>query len=178
VRKWNAILSAVILILFALHGILGAFSLFGTGIVIIQRLARVLFVLVALHGLICILLTVQSVKVWIGTGAPYTEENKSFWVRRISGVVILILMCFHMITFGAATGEMYGAAGFSIGKLVMQLVFIGAILTHIAGNSKPLFVALGNENSEKRTTNFLFVFSILLFIMAAGMIVYYVRCSL
>jgi putative Ca2+/H+ antiporter (TMEM165/GDT1 family) len=60
----------------------------------------------------------------------------------------------------------------------MQLVFIGAILAHIASNSKPLFVALGSENSKKRTINFLFVFSILLFIMAAGMIVYYVRCSL
>ena len=57
-RKWNGILSAVILILFLIHGILGGFQLLGSGHVISKMLSHTLLTLIMVHVLFGIILTV------------------------------------------------------------------------------------------------------------------------
>ena len=103
-RRINSLLTLLILVLFLLHGIFGAFQLFGIGATALKGLARAALTLTVVHALIGVKLTYDSIRVWRKTGAAYFRENRMFWTRRISGLAVLVLLVFHMLAF-SATGS-------------------------------------------------------------------------
>ena len=90
-RKSNSILTAVILVLFIIHGILGALNMIDVVVVITKVMAWVMVALIAVHVVLSCILTAQALKTWKVTGAPYFKENTLFWARRISGIADLIV---------------------------------------------------------------------------------------
>ena len=100
-RKWNAILTAAILVLFLLHGILGGFQLLGLGSTALKAVAWINVGLILLHTLLGCKLTFDSLRVWKKTGVGYFRENKLFWTRRIRGIAIMILLAFHLLAFSS-----------------------------------------------------------------------------
>ena len=90
-RKFNSILTAVILVLFIIHGILGALNMLDVVVVITKVMAWVMVALIAVHVVLSCILTAKAIKTWKVTGAPYLRENTLFWARRISGIADLIV---------------------------------------------------------------------------------------
>ena len=80
-RKFNAVLTALIMVLFLLHAVFGAMALVGVNYNALKMLARVCATLIIIHTVIGVKLTIDSLRVWKKTGAPYLRENGLFWAR-------------------------------------------------------------------------------------------------
>ena len=174
-RKLNALLTAAILVLCVLHGVLGSFQLLGWGTVTNKWLTHGLLTLAALHGLVSLKLTWDAVRVWKRTGAPYLRENALFWARRISGVALMVLLVFHVTAFSYAAEGAFRLRWFTAARLATQLLLVAALAVHVITNVKPALIAFGIRRLKPRAADLLFVLSLLLLLFAAALIVYYIR---
>lgn len=173
-RKWNAILSLAALILLLLHGILAGFQLIGPGGVV-KFLPRAALTLIAVHTVLGIKYTIDSLLVWRRTGAGYFQENRLFWSRRISGFAVVILLFFHVTAFGTANGGVFRLLWFTQTKLALQLLLTAAVAVHLITNLRPLMLSLGVRGGKKWLGDLLFIVSGLLLFMAVAFVIYYLR---
>ena len=174
-RRFNAILSAAILLLFLLHGVLGAFQLFGLGAATLRGMAYVLLTLVAAHAALTLKLTWDSVRVWRRTGAGYFRQNRLFWARRISGVAIMVLLAFHVTAFSYTTDGAFRLRWFDAFRLATQLLLLLSVAVHVIANVKPMLIALGIRRLRPRAADALFLLSATLLVMALAFVIYYAR---
>ena len=125
-RKWNTILSVLMLLIFMIHGIMGSFMLNGVGSSAGKLLAWIGVGILVVHTVIGVILTVQSLQTAKQSGKMYLKQNAIFWARRASGMAILILLLFHIGLFGKVKNEIFGtghhhdalvAAGHGLGDL-------------------------------------------------------------
>ena len=179
-RKLNGILTAVILVLFLIHGIEGVFQMMGlrpaSGFM--KAIAWVMMGLIAIHTLIGIKYTADTIQVWRRTGTGYFRENKLFWARRISGFAIMLLLVFHVTAFGDNSGEAYRLAYFGMAKLGCQLLLVLSIAVHVISNVRPMLISFGIRSLKERVPDILTVLSLVLLFMAAGFVIYYLRWRL
>lgn len=174
-RKANAILTAVIMVLLLLHGVLGSLSLIGAGETTLRVLSWITLGLVGVHMILGIILTAQSVKVWHKTGAPYFKQNHLFWARRISGLAIMILIAFHVTAFGGMNQGAFRLSYFGTFKLITEILLAVAILFHIITNVKPMLISFGIKKLKPKASDILFVVSILFVFFVAAYIIYFIR---
>jgi len=174
-RKLNAVLTAVVMILFLAHAILGGFQLLGVGSTAVKALAWSCVALIVAHTVIGIKLTADTLRVRKKTGVGYFRENTLFWARRISGFAVMVLLVFHLTAFGDRSGTQYRLQWFDTAKLVTQLLLTGTLALHILSNVKPMLISFGVRSLKERAGDILFILSVLLLFMAAAFIVYYIR---
>ena len=179
-RKANAVLSALIMVLFLIHGIEGSFQLMGfrassNGM---KALAWGLLALICLHTLIGIKLTWDSIKICKKTGVSYFKENKLFWARRLSGFAIMILIAFHVFAFGETVNGVYRLQWFTAFKLATQILLLLTVALHVLMNVRPLLIGLGIPSLKERVPDIWIWLSVLLVFMSVAFIVYYLRWNL
>ena len=174
-RKFNAILTAAILVLFLVHAILGGFQLLGVGSTAVKAVAWVDAVLILIHTAIGVKLTVDTLKVQKQTGVGYFRHNLLFWARRISGIAVMVLLFFHLTAFGSASGAAYRLQWFDTAKLITQLLLVLALALHIISNVRPMLISFGIRSLRERVGDILFILSVLLLFMAVAFIVYFLR---
>ena len=174
-RKFNSILTAVILIMFVIHGFLGALTMTDIAMVITKHMARVMVVLVAIHTVISCILTARAIKTWKVTRAPYFKENTLFWARRISGLAVMILIVFHMFSFMSTTSGTFTLPFFGGFQLAANILLVVSIAVHVITNVKPMLISFGIRSLKPRAGDILFVLSVLLVLFIIGFIIYYVR---
>ena len=176
-RKWNAIISAAVLVLFILHAVLGSLQLTGLGHTVLKPLAWIMVGLIAVHVILSTILTVGSLRVWRRTGTAYFRENRLFWARRISGFAILVLIFFHLTAFGHTVEGIYRLRVFDAARLTTQLLLVAAVAVHLITNIKPMLISFGIRALRPRAADILFFLSVLLLIAAAAFILYSLRWS-
>ena len=176
-RKFNAILTAAILLLFALHASLASFQLIGFGGTAARAAAWGAAVLILLHTGIGVKLTADTLRVWRKTGVGYFRENRLFWARRVSGFAVMVLLFFHITAFGDSAGGVYRLKYFGPAKLTAQLLLAAALALHVLTNVKPMLISFGIRALRPRAGDMLFVLSVLLLFFAVAFIVYYLRWS-
>ena len=174
-RKFNAILTVLILVLFLVHAVFGAFQLIGVYDQAFKMIARACMALIAVHTVIGIKLTADTLRTIKKSGAPYFRENMLFWARRISGLVIMILLCFHMTAFADRTAPVYRLKEFDTLKLVTQILLVLSIALHVITNVKPLLIAFGLKSLRQYAGDILAVLSIILLFFVIAFIIYYLR---
>ena len=89
-KKFNSFLARFMLVLLALHGLMGAFTLLRMTTFNWKPLSFTKKTALLLHGILCILLSKDAVREGIRTGRWYLKENASFWLIRLSGFKILL----------------------------------------------------------------------------------------
>ncbi len=174
-RKINAIISHVILILFLIHGVLGAFNLAGIGAVNISIITVIMLTGVCLHIAIGCILTIKTMFIQKKAGVSYLKENRLFWIRRISGFAVMIFIVFHVLTFAGVSEEHYRLPNFDTLKLFAQIGMILTLACHILTNIKPLMISTGTKKIKVRVVDLIFWISVLLAVMAVGFMIYYIR---
>ena len=174
-RKWNALLSLAALGLLLLHGLLGGSLLIGFSSVPIKLLPRAAAALLLVHAVLGVKYTADSLRVWRRTGAGYWQENRLFWVRRLSGFAVLVLLFFHFGAFGTVVDGAFQLLPFTQGKLVLHLLLAASLAVHLLANLRPLMIALGVRTDRKWLGDLLFLLSALLLFMAGAFVVYYLR---
>lgn len=174
-RKLNSILAAAILLLFMIHGILGTLTMVDAAMIITKHMARFMVVLIVIHTVLSCILTAKALKTWKVTGAPYFKENTLFWARRISGLAIMILIAFHMISFMSTTPGSFTLPYFGGSLLAANILLVISVAVHVTTNVKPMLISFGIRSLKPRVGDILFVLSVLLVLFIIGFIIYYFR---
>jgi succinate dehydrogenase/fumarate reductase cytochrome b subunit len=157
-----------------LHGVMGSFMLLGVGSIAGKILAWIGVGIIAVHTVLGVLLTVDTLKQSKNNGKLYLKENALFWTRRASGLAILIMVFFHIGLFGKVMDGQYILFEFTPAKLIVQLLLIAALFVHVFANIRPLFISLGIINNRERKADLFLVLSILVLFMAGSTVIYFI----
>lgn len=177
-RKLNAAVSMLILLLFLFHAVAGGFQLAGViagGKAIMQILAWVMTALIGLHTLIGIKLTADTIKALRRSGAGYFKENKLFWLRRISGLAIMVFIAFHIIIFLGENDGAYRLHEFAGLQLASQILLVLSIALHVITNARPALISFGIKDFKEAGLDIALVLSGILIFTGAAFIIYYFR---
>lgn len=178
-RKWNAILSNIILVLFLFHAVAGALGLMSLnpgGETMMEVVSWTLTGCIVLHIVFGIKFTLDSVSAARRSGVSYFRENKLFWARRISGFVIFFLMFFHVALFmGHRTNGAYRLNYFGPVQLILQILLVLSIAVHVITNVRPSLIALGLKSLRRYAVDLCIALSILFLFMGAAFFIYYLR---
>lgn len=178
-RKINAVLTSAIMILFLVHAAAGGFQLAGWlpgGSVILKIAAWTMTALIAVHMVIGIKLTADSVRAIRSSGASYYKENRLFWLRRISGFAVMLFLIVHVLIFvGEGEGSGYRLSLFEGAQLASQILLVVSLALHILSNVKPMMLSFGIKSYKELGLDLLVVLSVLLLLMGAAFVVYYLR---
>jgi succinate dehydrogenase/fumarate reductase cytochrome b subunit len=177
-RKGNAVVSAAIIILFLLHGVGGSFQMMGLmpgGSPLMETLAWSMVALVAVHMVIGILLTVKTVQALRKSGVHYAKENRLFWIRRISGFALMLLIFLHFALFVETGQGIFRLSDFDVPQLVGQVVMVLALAIHLLCNIRPIGVSLGIASGRGYGRDVLLILSIVIAFCALAFVIYYLR---
>lgn len=179
-RKLNAVLGPVMIVLLLIHVISGVFqlaSIIPGGSLIRQILSMVLITAVTVHALIGVILTISTLRSIHKAGGAYLKNNESFWISRISGFVMLVLIIYHVMVFSGESGEVFRLQSFGWIQLAAHILLVLALAIHLVVNIRPLFISLGIEN-RKFIKDIMFVLVIIMLLCALGFIYYYLRWNI
>ena len=180
-RKVNAVVTALIMVLFTVHMVRGILVLTGMtagGGAIYTALTHLLLTLIAVHVVLSVSLTVKTLFTSRRAGVLYLKPNRLFWIRRISGFALMLFLISHILIFrGTTASGAYRLNLFGGAQLATQLLLAASLLVHLIGNISPLRIALGIEDRRAFRTDLLLVLAILLFLAGAAFVVYYIRWS-
>jgi succinate dehydrogenase hydrophobic anchor subunit len=177
-RKINSVISVIILILFFIHSVMGGFRLIGIisgGNAFMQPAAYVMAVLISVHLVIGIKLTADTLKAEKKSGVSYSKANKLFWIRRISGFLIMLFALFHIMIFVNIGDGAYRLKLFAFPELFTQICLVLSAAVHVISNIKPLEIAVGIRTGRSAAADIFFVITVLLLFSAAGFAVYFLR---
>lgn len=173
-RKINMITVVGMMITFLLHAIFGSFQLIGIGNNSMKIVAWILVFFIAVHTIIGIVLTISTLYSIKKSGKGYFKENKLFWLRRISGFLIIILMIFHLVIFRQKESSPR-LQEFNTFSLITQILLIISILIHVISNVKPTLISFGITNIKRFSVDILITLSIFLLFFIIAFIIYYFR---
>ncbi len=177
-RKWNARISVLIMVLFLIHGIAGGFQLMGLipgGQPIFHVISVLMVILILIHAGIGCKLTVDTIRICRKTGVSYFRENALFWTRRISGVALMILVLFHILLFWENGGEVLRLSLFEGPQLAANLLMAASLAVHILCNIRPLMVSLGKEGRHVSVRDIMLILAAVLLFCTIGFVIYYLR---
>lgn len=173
-RKFNSILSAIILAVFMLHGILGGLKLLGAAPIAGKLLAWIGVGAMAVHAVIGAILTIQTLRASKKNGEAYLKQNALFWTRRASGLAILVMIFFHIGAFGYMNNGNYILYEFTVVKLIAHLLLIASLFVHIFVNIRPLLISKGIIKHKERRVDIFLILSVLLLFVSGAVIFYFV----
>ncbi|MBR1393362.1 MAG: hypothetical protein IJ561_05955 [Ruminococcus sp.] len=178
-RKLNAVLAMGITALFLVHAITGAFQLMGVmsgGSAFLSVLSWVMLGLIVLHVIISVKLTVDTVVAIKRAKASYFKENKLFWIRRISGLAVMLFIVCHVVIFmGRNEDGAYRLALFEGVQLATQILLVLSLALHILSNIRPLMLALGVKSFKDALIDAMLVLSVIMLFAGAGFAIYWLR---
>ena len=170
-------LVAGMLISFIIHAIIGSLQLTGaqSNPVAMRIAAEVLMTCATLHIIVTVILSIKTLYAIKKSGAHYFKNNLLFWVRRISGLTIILPLIMHLQIFGAQHEGAYRLSVFTTGRLISQILLVVSIAFHVLLNVKPALLGFGIKGHKKFAMDFVFILSVLLLVFAVSFYVYYLR---
>lgn len=174
-RKLNTILAAVITILFLDHIVFAALYLMGFPVKVFGPMAIFMIVLVLIHGVLSMILTVNAEKTGMKTKARYNKENRTFWLRRTTGVLILVLVLFHFYAMGRGSDGIPRIAHMGMPGSLATILLALSVMIHININLEPLCISLGIRNYKKLLPVLKVLVFVLCLLAAAAVVVRHLR---
>ncbi|MBR1472032.1 MAG: hypothetical protein IJ600_10380, partial [Lachnospiraceae bacterium] len=107
-RRWNAYLTAAIMVLFLVHMVWGVLVMLGItagGNPVFRIVSCLMSAMIAVHILIGCKLTYDSLRAIRKAGVSYPGANRLFWIRRISGFALMIFIAAHVWLFSGKQAE-------------------------------------------------------------------------
>ena len=179
-RKWNTIISLILIILFLIHAIAGSFQLMKIipgGNSMMKTISCILMLFLIAHIVIGTKLTIDSVKIGKRSGKFYLRENAVFWTRRISGFAMILLIICHVILF-SNKGDVFRLKNFNEIQLVFSILLVLTLLVHILSNIRPLLIGFGIGGFRAYVKDILLVLAVILFISTIAFVIYFLRWNI
>jgi hypothetical protein len=180
-RKWNAWISLSLIILLLIHGAAGGFQMIGGvqgGNNCLKALSWLMAALICLHIGIGAKLTMDTFRLYKKTGTSYFKENSMFWIRRISGFALIMLVAFHVYVFMGAGGEAFRLRLFAWPELTGSLLLAATLIVHVLTNVKPLLIAFGAKGMKEFSRDILLILAIVLLFCSVAFVIYYLRWNI
>lgn len=179
-RRANAVITALIMVLLLIHMILGGFQLAGLmpgGNPLTQGSALLMLALICVHTVLGVILAVKSVKLLKRSGTHYFKENKLFWLRRVSGFAVMLFVAVHVLIFLGRHNETgaYRLTFFGPLQLCTQILMIVSIALHVISNVRPMMISFGIRSYKDLGIDIMLILSVLLILAGAAFVVYYIR---
>jgi succinate dehydrogenase hydrophobic anchor subunit len=171
----------MIILLLLVHGIAGSFQMVGIisgGSVLLKVLTWIMFSMIVVHMVIGVVFTIQTLKASRKTGVYYFRENILFWIRRISGFVLILLVALHLIVFVETGNAVFRLGYFGVPQLIFQVLMLLALALHLLSNIKPLAIAMGLYSGKGYSRDVLLILAIVLMFCAVAFVVYYLRWAI
>ena len=174
-RKWNHILARIILFLFLIHALMGSLMLLEVSTVSIAPLSWILLTAVGIHGVLGIFSTIAAVKSGKESGRWYWKENAVFWIKRVSGLAVFLLIIFHITAFTTSVNGRYFLKEFTVFRMAAQILLLLAIFIHLAVSIKSMLIAGGTIDFKEKTVDWMLVLSVLILFFTAAVLVYFIH---
>ena len=156
-RKWNALISVLILALFIVHAVSGTYQMAGIlpgGSSFRKMLAFVMLVLLILHALIGTILGIETVK----------AMRKSILV--------------HLLIFYVKDSPKFVLHDFGVQQLTVSILLVACLVVHLVFGIRQLLISLGIRSFSEILADVLFVVSVVLLLSAIGFLIYFYRWNL
>lgn len=177
-RQLNVVLAVAIICCLVLHGLQGGFSMAGIADNLASKhLARLLVTLIAAHAGISVYLGVDTARASRAKRGAYAGANARFWAARISGLAIVVLVLLHLHQFMFRGGGLFRLKEFNGVRLAESVLLVLSVALHVLLNAKPLAIKLGLGRPDARALDIVLALAVLLLVMAACFVVYYIRWS-
>ena len=174
-RKFNGILAKVVIVLFLIHAVMGCFMLQGRSSVSCKPLTILLVAAVIVHGILGVILTISAIQSGSKSGKWYFRQNSAFWIKRLSGIAILLLLVFHINVFITSSNGVYFLKEFTLSGLISQLLFVLAIIIHLYVSIEGMLIARGVLTYKERKKDWMLVLCIFMLMIIASLIMYYMQ---
>ena len=146
-HKFHTIIAWLLLILLILHVLMASVTLLTPIFLLQSHFAYVFMGFVCVHGVLALW------KVFREKGPrmlrQYIWENKKYWLRVLSGVLVLVLALLHRTLWTIVTPFGVLPKSFDEIGLVIQLLFVTVIGIHILLNLRPLLIDSGIETQGR-----------------------------
>lgn len=170
VKKWNARLSLLTLLLLLIHEgyHLYAYITMYYNPVLSKVTGYALAASLALHAILSIVIVFgmhDSKKI------AYKKRNLRTVLQRISGCMIIVLLPIHIFSFGLLQSSV-GGIGFVLTELA-QILFYGALFCHFSTSFSNALVTLGwlSNRKKKRVIDIIVTTVSVLLFLAASVII-------
>ena len=176
-RKLNAIVSLLLIILFLIHTIAGSFQMMKIipgGNEMMKNLSYFMLFLIGVHIIIGIKLTIDSIIIGRKSGKFYFRENAVFWTRRITGIAMILLVICHVLLF-TSNGEVFRLNDFNEVQLIFSIFLVFTLLVHILANIRPLLISFGISGFRLYVKDILLILAIISLFGAFAFVIYYLR---
>ena len=174
-RKLNIGIVICMFISFLVHAVTGSISMMGGNTVANRIVSRITLVFVIMHIIISTVLTVMTFHAMKVSHTCYLKENKMFWARRISGLVIPIPLIMHLVIFTNTNSEVMRLRAFTAGRMISQILLVLSVALHVITNVRPALITLGIKRLDRFKADILLILSIIFFFLAAAFLIYYLR---
>ena len=174
-RKWNLFFVIGMLVTFLLHGIMGSLKLAGADADAQTTVAWISVGFLCGHVIISSILTGKSLHARRLSGAGYFRDNQLFWIRRISGLLILIPLVLHLLVFRSGNAGAFRLQVFTTGRLISQLLLVAAIALHVLTNVKPALISMGVRDTKSFSRDLIMILAFMLLLFGIAFAIYYTR---
>lgn len=170
-RRLFTIFTAALAILCLWHAAMGSFMLLGIS-------TRPAAFMGYLAGILAVFHILLGCRYWLRTLKHaqcfrYIYANRLFWLRRLSGIAVLLLFIFHWQVFGSMQGTHYILFEFTICKLITQFLFVSMLFFHIGLNIRPLLLALGMQHISAHAYDIYGILAVFYLFITGSLIYYY-----
>lgn len=172
-EKINGIIAIFLIIIILIHSIVGAYILLKLGYVNLNTLSWIGFYLCIIHAIMGIILTIPTIKSSYYSKKLYFKENSLFWIRRISGYGLLILLFLHYGLWGSYVNGNYVFFPFTAYSLIIELSFVLLFCIHLITNIQPLFLSFGIIKHKKIKKVSIWILIVLSIIFLLTTVTYY-----
>ena len=149
-RKFNTVIVLLIMLLFIDHITFGSLHFLGTKFGIAAPFAMTMMILVLIHAAVSIIITIRAEVAGFKTKARYNKENRQFWLRRVSGMAILVLAIAHVVLMQKGSDGVPKISRMpKVFNLLLPLLLL-SVGVHISQNIRPLLISMGVKNREKK----------------------------
>ena len=139
-------------------------------------LSWVMLVMIAVHAIIGFKLTIDTLRLQKKTGVSYPKENRLFWARRISGFALMAFVVCHLLIFmGTTQNGAFRLHLFAGAELTTQILLVLSLAVHILSNLSPMLIGLGIRAFRTFLPDVLAVLSVLLLAAGMAFVVYFIR---
>ena len=173
-RRLNAVIMAVLTVLIVLHGLSGSFLLLELNAVPGKIVGWTAMGFAALHGAISLVLSLRTLRA-SRSGALYLRQNARFWAVRLSGLALILLLCFHAGAFGHIRSGQFVLFEFTTLRAAVQLLLVLALAVHALAGLGPLLVSLGVSSWRVKHDGLLLFLATLLLFFAVALVAYYAK---
>jgi len=173
-RNFNKYITPLMIILFLLHSFFASLEylgLYNNFIHMSTSIFAIIFsIFVILHAIVGIIFAIKGFKNVNRTKTYYIKANKYYYIKIISGILMIIFIIFHMVLFIQINKNYQLAKTLNIPLLIINIFLYLSMLIHLLVSIKPFMITWGIDNKYLKIGIEIFLILLFIYLLIANII--------